>query len=216
MERKILKKPYICFPDQQKWPLNSPAKDTGRKPRSRAQACTSQSGACVLRGERAKASTTGKKVNGRNWEPAAGGQNLGRNPRCRLRGEGAGKGEPGGSRRRREGSQTLPRNRGGRVKLILTQFRNCAAPAGRPAESAGALGTRRRPKLGGRPAPVPAAPPVAPPSAALGGPRAPHWREALAPGAPSPRTFRPVLGECGHPRWVCRGVLARGRPLHRS
>lgn len=167
--------------------------------------------ACVRRGERAKANTTGRKVNRRNREPAAAGQNRRRNPRCRQRGEGAGKGEPEGSRRRREGSQALPRNRGGRVKLILTQFRNCAAPAGRPAEPAGALGTCRRPELGGRPAPVLAAPPGAPASAALGGPRAPHWREALAPGAPSPRTSRPALGECGRPRWGCRGVLARGQ-----
>lgn len=109
----------------------------------------------------------------------------------------------------------MPRNHGSRVKLILTQFRNCAAPAGRPPRPAGTLRTRRRPKLGGRPAPVPAAPSGAPPSAALGGPHAQHRPEALAPGAPSRRTSRPALGECGRRRLGCRGVGARGQRLRR-
>lgn len=100
---KILKKPVIRFPSQQKWPLNSPAKDTGRKQRGWEQLVVLVK-ARGLQGERAKGETAGKKVNRRKPEPAAaaGLELTGRgNPRCRERG---GEGEPKGSGRRREGS----------------------------------------------------------------------------------------------------------------
>lgn len=93
----------------------------------------------------------------------------------------------------------LPRNRGRGVKLILTQFRNCAAPAGRLEGPAGAVGTRRRSEPGGRPAPVPghtapracSCPPRAARPAPQGGPGSP----ARPLGAPPRR----VLGERGRP-----------------
>lgn len=143
-----MKKPYICFPDQQKWPLNSPAKDTGRKPRSRAQACTSQSGACVRRAERAKASTTGKKVNGRNREPAAGGQNRRRNPRCR---QGRGGGEEGAGRfQEEEGGvpDAAQKSRPSKVNTYsVSQLRRPRRPPGRGGRGAGdaAASEARRP-----------------------------------------------------------------------
>lgn len=95
--------------------------------------------------------------------------------------------------RRKEESQTLPRNRGRRVKLILTQFRNCAAPAGRPAGLAWALGTRRRPEPCSRPAPVHGR--AALRASFLGAPRtAPRTRER-------PRRVPPRTSPAGA-RWV--------------
>lgn len=112
----------------------------------------SLSQARVCGGENAQRGDSGEKVNRRKREPAARADGA---KKPEVRREGRGRGEPGGSRGRREGSRKLPGDRGRRVKLILTQFRNCAAPAGRLAGPAGALGTRRRPEPGGRPAPVP-------------------------------------------------------------
>lgn len=102
----------------------------------------------------------------------------------------------------------LPRNRGRGVKLILTQFRNCAAPAGRLEGPAGAVGTRRRSEPGGHTAPRAcsclqrAARP-----APQGGPGSP----ARPLGAPP----RPALGERGRPWRGCGSPRARGQRLRR-
>lgn len=124
-EKKILETLDIHFPSQQKWPLNSPAKDTEETERRGPSAYFSGGRACA-RGDRAAGTPRGEEPGPRGGR---GSPRCGEGPARRL-------GEPA------EGARALRRDRGGPGKFILTQFRNCAAPAGRPA---GALGTRRRP-----------------------------------------------------------------------
>lgn len=70
-----------------------------------------------------------------------------------------------------------------RRRYTGTQFRNCAAPVGRSAEPARALGTRRRCELCGRPAPVPGR--AAPRASFSGVPRAARAAPEGGPGSPA-------------------------------
>lgn len=98
----------------------------------------------------------------------------------------------------------------------ISQFRNCAAPVGRSAEPARALGTRRRCELCGRPAPVPGR--AAPRASFPGVPRAARAAPEGGPGSsarPLRAPPRPALGELGRPWRGCGRLRSRGQRLRR-